>query len=62
MRPLWRNMPRVWREDGANKKSDGWNRPALLAYDSYRWGSIDRAQGVTTIRFGVLKTLVVLES
>lgn len=35
MRPLWRNMPWVWRQDGANATStDAWAKPALLAYDS----------------------------
>ncbi|MGG1515574.1 S-layer homology domain-containing protein [Paenibacillus oryzisoli] len=35
MRPLWRNMPWVWRQDGANTVStDAWGKPALLAYDS----------------------------
>jgi uncharacterized protein YjdB len=35
MRPLWRNMPWVWRQDGANTTStDVWGKPALLAYDS----------------------------
>jgi uncharacterized protein YjdB len=35
MRPLWRNMPWVWREDGENTTStDEWGKPALLAYDS----------------------------
>ncbi|WP_414858839.1 immunoglobulin-like domain-containing protein, partial [Paenibacillus sp. Soil787] len=34
MRPLWRNMPWVWRQDGANTVSTGaWEKPALLAYD-----------------------------
>ncbi|NOU85992.1 hypothetical protein GC102_09410 [Paenibacillus sp. LMG 31460] len=35
MRPLWRNMPWVWRQDGANTASTGaWTKPSLLAYDS----------------------------
>lgn len=35
MRPLWRNMPWVWRQDGANTAStDAWAKPSLLAYDS----------------------------
>ncbi|KRF43672.1 Ig-like domain-containing protein [Paenibacillus sp. Soil787] len=32
--PLWRNMPWVWRQDGANAKATGlWEKPELIAYD-----------------------------
>lgn len=35
MKPYWRNMPWIWREDGANTNSDGsWQKPLLLAYDA----------------------------
>ncbi|MCU6709925.1 Ig-like domain-containing protein [Paenibacillus sp. J5C_2022] len=35
MRPLFHNMPWIWREDGANETATNeWQKPALLAYDS----------------------------
>lgn len=37
MVPNWRNMPWVWRADGANTAGGEWQKPALLAYDPGTW-------------------------